>query len=192
VFAVSFVIITLMDILQNPHNPAPPYILNVQRALKVVHYGFDDEIHEGIIVMHEEAIDDVSDFFAFALNLQFPIEKVVPISNERYQWNDERSMADNNTSGFNYRTIMDTDELSNHATGHAFDVNPRQNIYIKRNQYGREIFCYPKGAKYDEQAKGTLTKNHPLVVFMKEKGWVWGGDWQREDGVIDYQHFEKG
>lgn len=141
--------------------------------------------------MHQAVVSDVADFFALALALTFPIEKVVPISHEKYQWSDELSMADNNTSGFNYRTIMGTNHLSNHALGRAFDVNPRQNVYLKRDKEGREVFCLPEGAIYDENAKGTLTSTHPLVIFMKERGWVWGGDWQREDGVVDYQHFEK-
>ena len=46
--------------------------------------------------------------------------------------------------------------------------------------------------EYDEKAKGTLTKDHPLVIFMKERGWIWGGDWSKiGDSGVDYQHFEK-
>ncbi len=178
--------------LQNPQNMAPAHIMQAQRMLGVSHYGFDGLVRQGSIVVHDEVTDDVTKFFKKALELKFPIERVVPISDEKYRWDDELSMADNNTSGFNYRTILGTDNLSNHATGRAFDVNPRQNIYVKYDKEGREVFCYPKGAIYDEKAKGTLTREHPLVLLMKEKGWAWGGDWQRGDGVVDYQHFEKG
>lgn len=180
-----------MSILQNPDNPAPPHIIEAQRLLVVRHHGFKGNIHEGKIVVHKEVLTDVSDFFALAYEIGFSVEKIIPISDKRYLWNDEFSMEDNNTSGFNYRTIMGSDSLSNHATGRAFDVNPRQNVYVKHDQDGNVVFCYPKGAKYNEQARGTLTKEHPLVLFMKEKGWIWGGEWQRGDGVIDYQHFEK-
>ncbi|MBP6881153.1 MAG: M15 family metallopeptidase [Candidatus Pacebacteria bacterium] len=179
------------SIPQNPNNFAPAHINERQQILTVQHLGFDDEMHEGVIIMHEEVAEDVLAFFELALDLRFPIEKIVLISDERYQWNDELSMADNNTSGFNYRTIMDTDRLSNHATGRAFDVNPKQNIYLKRAESGEILFSYPEGAVYNLGAKGTLTKEHPLVIFMKERGWEWGGDWQRGDGVVDYQHFEK-
>ncbi len=177
--------------LQNPQNVAPDHIIETQQILSVSHYGFDDLVHSGVIVMHKGVAKDVLAFFALALELRFPVEKIVPISDNKYCWNDELSMADNNTSGFNYRIIMGTNILSNHATGCAFDVNPRQNIYVKYDEKGREIFCYPPGASYNEQVKGTLTKDHLLVEFLKERGWVWGGDWNRGDGVLDYQHFEK-
>lgn len=176
---------------QNPQSVAPTHIIERQRILSVQHFGFDGVVHEGLIVVHEEVAKDVTDFFALAYDIKFPIEKVIPISDKKYQWDDETSMADNNSSGFNYRTIMGTDKLSNHATGRAFDVNPRQNIYVKHDENGQEMFRHPKGAVYDEQTKGTLTTNHPLVIFMRERGWEWGGDWQRGDGVTDYQHFEK-
>jgi hypothetical protein len=178
-------------VFQNPQNLAPANIIAAQCLLEVSHYGFDDRVHEGSIVIHHEVKDDVAEFFARAFALRFPIEKVIPIGDARYGWDDERSMADNNTSGFNYRTIMGTDKLSNHATGRAFDVNPKQNIYAKYDTDGSEVFCYPLGARYDEGVKGTLTSDHPLVLLMKERGWVWGGDWFERDGVVDYQHFEK-
>ncbi len=176
---------------QNPANLAPAHIIEVQRVLNIRHFGFDEEIYEGVIIVHEEVFDDVSDFFALAYEIQFPIKRIVPISDEKYLWNDEHSMSDNNTSGFNYRTIMGTEKLSNHATGRAFDVNPRQNVYIRHDKEKDETICLPDGALYDEQQKGTLTKDHPLVIFLKERGWTWGGDWKLEDGVVDYQHFEK-
>lgn len=177
---------------QNPNSAAPAHIIDAQRIHTVRHYGFKGVVSEGVIVVHEEALSDVSDFFTLAYELNFPIEKVIPISDDRYGWNDNLSMSDNNTSGFNYRTIMGTERLSNHATGFAFDVNPKQNIYVRHDMELGEMFSYPEGASYDESEKGTLTKNHLLVKFMKEKGWVWGGDWELEkDGVVDYQHFEK-
>lgn len=176
---------------QNPHSIAPAHIIEAQRILTVLHYDFDDIVRGGEIVVHEGVSDDVSDFFKLAYELRFPIEKIVPICNERYRWEDELSMADNNTTGFNYRTIMGTDQLSAHASGRAFDVNPRQNIYVRYDEKERIIACYPNGATYDEHARGTLTKDHELVRFMKKRGWIWGGDWEPSSGRVDYQHFEK-
>lgn len=50
----------------------------------------------------------------------------------------------------------------------------------------------PPGATYDPSKPGTLTKEHPLVKLMEQRGWTWGGNWTLEaDEVIDYQHFEK-
>ena len=81
--------------------------------------------------------------------------------------------------------------MSNHARGLAFDINPVQNPYIKYNELGEELWRAPKHATYDESALGTLSTLHPLVILLKSKGWKWGGDWKKEEGPVDYQHFEK-
>lgn len=176
---------------QNPDSLAPQHILDSLDILIVEYYGFDDVLHAGQIVVNRSVIQDVKKFFSVALEMKFSIEKVIPISNEKYKWNDEISCDDNNSSGYNYRLIMGTNRMSKHAAGLAFDVNPFQNIFVGYDKNGNEIFRYPKGAVYNEKAKGTLTKNHPLVNLMKESGWEWGGDWKLESGRIDYQHFEK-
>jgi hypothetical protein len=49
----------------------------------------------------------------------------------------------------------------------------------------------PQGAVWSPAVAGTLYANHQLVLFMKERGWGWGGDWRPESGRVDYQHFEK-
>ena len=91
-------------------------------------------------------------------------------------------MAANNTSAFNYRTIAGTVRLSNHASGRAIDINPRQNPYIK----GQVV--QPPGAKYEPNAEGTLTEEHPVVRAFLKLGWAWGGHWTTTQ---DYQHLEK-
>ncbi|MFA6519550.1 MAG: M15 family metallopeptidase [Candidatus Paceibacterota bacterium] len=176
---------------QNPDSPAPQSALDVLEVLNVTYVGFDDALHTGQIAVHKDVLQDVKRFFDAAREMKFPIEKVIPISNEKYAWNDERSCDDNNSSGYNYRLIAGTDRVSKHAAGLAFDINPVQNIFVKYDTDLSETFRFPKDAVYDEQASGTLTKVHPLVQLMKSLGWEWGGDWTPESGRIDYQHFEK-
>lgn len=180
-----------VDIEQNPKNMAPEEIVSALRVLIVSHVGYDGETLEGKIVIHKDVANDVRDFFTLAFEIKFPIERVIPISGLRYEWDDERSCSDNNSSGFNYRCIAGTTRLSNHATGHAFDINPRENPYIRYDIQGNEIFRVPKNGTYDTHKEGTLTEKHPLVIFMRERGWTWGGDWNPKEGSIDYQHFEK-
>jgi hypothetical protein len=98
-------------------------------------------------------------------------------------------MAQNISSGFNYRTIAGTTEVSLHGKGMAFDVNPRINPYI-RYENGVQIIA-PHSASYNPKAPGTLHATHPLVVHMKSLGWEWGGDWLPQSGRVDYQHFQK-
>lgn len=181
-----------MDIThQNPKNPAPLHILEELVSLNIKHTNFDGELCDGTILVHKNLASDVEEFFALALSLQFPIESVIPICDPRFAWDDETSCNQNNSSGFNYRHIMGSDELSKHSYGWAFDINPRQNIYVRFDTDGNEIYRLPADGLYNETAPGTLTANHSLVLLMKENGWTWGGDWSPANGRIDYQHFEK-
>lgn len=178
-------------LIQNPESPAPEDILNYLDILEVKYYGFDGAIHRGQIVINKNIAGEVKIFFETALTLKFPIEKVIPISNKKYKWNDEISCDDNNSSGYNYRFITGAGKMSKHAAGLAFDVNPAQNIYIKYDENMNEVFRSPKEAIYSKDSLGTLTRDHTLVILMKNFGWDWGGNWKPESGRVDYQHFEK-
>lgn len=176
---------------QNPANPAPANIIAAQRVLTVRYFGFDHQLHQGQIVVAHTVADDVQAFFREALREHFPIAHAIPASAPQYQWSDNAMMADNNSSGFNYRTIAGQTTLSNHALGLAFDVNTFLNPYIYVNDSGQTI-SEPAGATYNPSMPGTLSDSNPLVKFMKARGWTWGGDWTLTgDGVTDYQHFEK-
>ncbi|HVC35879.1 MAG TPA: M15 family metallopeptidase [Candidatus Dormibacteraeota bacterium] len=179
----------LPPVLENPEKPCPTEILRQQIALPVTYYGFDRKSHSGLIEVNLTVVDDVKAFFDLALELNFLIEKVVPASNSDYQWDDNKLMAANVSSGFNYRLIAGTDKVSLHGHGLAFDINPRQNPYI-RHESG-EIIVAPTGAVWEPDKSGTLSDNHPLVQFMLECGWEWGGNWSQDSDRTDYQHFQK-
>jgi hypothetical protein len=120
----------------------------------------------------------------------FPIATAIPIADLQFEWDDDRSMAANNTSGFNYRPMTGSgidgspgaSRLSPHALGRAIDINPLLNPYIKGG------VIKPEGAAYDPTRSGTITADSFIVKFLKERGWTWGGDWM---SLKDYQHFEK-
>lgn len=176
---------------QNPNYPAPQDIIDNQRLLNVTYYSFDGKLHEGQIVVAKQVAEDVKAFFTKAKEMHFPIAHAIPAADARYQWSDDQMMADNNTSGYNYRKIANSTNLSNHAKGLAFDVNTFLNPYIYIDNNG-QVVNDPPGATYDPSKPGTLSKNHPLVKLMEKRGWTWGGNWTLEaDEVIDYQHFEK-
>ena len=48
-----------------------------------------------------------------------------------YGGDDDRSMAANNTSGFNCRRVAGQSSWSAHAYGEAIDLNPVQNPYVR-------------------------------------------------------------
>ena len=162
----------------------PNEIREALALVDVVYVSFDGGMHQGQVVIHKKLATDVREIFALLLELRFPIARVIPII--AYGWDDEASMAANNSSGFNYRVIAGTDRLSEHAKGLAFDLNPLQNPFI-----GKDGKISPAGATYDPSVPGTITKDGPVVALFKSKGWKWGGYWKKDYGILDYQHFEK-
>ncbi len=158
----------------------PQSIINDLVLVDVFYYSFDGNLHKGQLLINNAVKQDIIEIFEFIKESRFPIEKVIPIV--KYDWSDEASVTDNNTTAFNYRFVSGTRIVSNHAYGYAVDINPMQNPYIKRNK------VLPEGAVYDPDEPGTITRDSQLVNEFKKRGWSWGGDWK---SVKDYQHFEK-
>jgi hypothetical protein len=173
----------------NPKNPAPDEVIADLAELTVGYFDFDGVHRIGIVEIHRDLSGGMLDFFYQALEMGFPISQIVRSSDEPYYWDDDKLMADNATSGFNYRNIAGTNRPSLHGLGRAFDVNPRHNPFVKLDDHGQVLRVDPPGACYVPCVPGTLHANHELVVMMKEQGWEWGGDWT--EGRVDYQHFQK-
>lgn len=159
---------------------APDDIIKDQVLLTVLYYGFDDKIHQGQIVIHKELAADIKMIFTLALKEKFPFQSVIPVS--QFDWDDNKSMKANNTSGFNYRNAAGSKSLSQHAFGRAVDINPFLNPYIKNN------ISLPLGSQYKPGKPGTLSHNSLLVKAFLNSGWIWGGNWKT---IKDYQHFQK-
>ena len=158
----------------------PSSVKNTLALVTVNYYGFDGKLHQGQIIVNKDIVNDIVDIFKVIEEIKFPVEKVVPIV--EYNWSDEKSMNDNNTSSFNYRFISGSRILSMHANGLAIDINPKQNPYVKN---GTSI---PAGSEYKLNNMGTIKPDSKIVKVFKEKGWTWGGDWK---SLKDYQHFQK-
>ncbi|HNZ64908.1 MAG TPA: M15 family metallopeptidase [Smithella sp.] len=160
---------------------APAEIIDSLSMIDVCYYSFDGRKHQGQIIVNREVEDDVYDLFNFIEKILFPVGKVIPIV--VYQWDDHKSMAENNTSSFNFRVIEGTTKLSMHSLGKAVDLNPVQNPVIYPNG-----MVAPEGAKYLPPEPGTLTADHVIVQEFLRRGWHWGGNF---DQPKDYHHFEK-
>lgn len=177
----------------NPANPAPPDVVAQLVSLKVAYRDFNGQTREGIIEVNRALEDDVITFFKYAYYLNFPIKEVAVASDPRFNFDDNKLMAADITSSFNYRTIAGTNTPSQHGLGRAFDVNPRENPYITLDEQGNPV-TEPEGASWLPGTPGTLSRDHALVQLMVSKGFTWGGFWTLQDtdgAVIDYQHFQK-
>lgn len=149
--------------------------------IDVCHFGFDGRPYTGQLIVHQELAAEIGEIFTLMEKWRFPIASVAPIV--RYGWSDEASMAADNSSAFNYRTVAGSDRLSRHASGRAIDINPRENPAVYPD--GR---IAPAGAVYRPGSPGTFTDCHPAVCAFLERGWRWGGHF---DHMRDYHHFEK-
>jgi hypothetical protein len=158
----------------------PKSILKQLTLVEVEYYSFDEKLHRGQIVINQKAAKDVKEIFEFIKTIKFPIAKVIPIV--KYNWSDEASMNDNNTSAFNYRIVKGYKLLSAHSYGLAIDINPLQNPHIK----GKVV--NPIKGSYNKKVAGTILKESKLVSEFRKRGWQWGGRWRSSK---DYQHFEK-
>jgi len=160
---------------------APLQIIDILSIIDVCYYSFDGRKHQGQIIVNQELEDDIYEIFNFIEKTLFPVGKVIPVV--AYQWDDYSSMADNNSSSFNFRVIQGTTKLSMHSLGKAIDINPVQNPVVYPNGV-----VAPRGAKYLPKERGTLTEDHPVVQEFLKRGWHWGGNFEQPK---DYHHFEK-
>jgi hypothetical protein len=153
--------------------------------LRLSHFGYDGEVHEGELIVHQEVAAEVQAIFKALFAQRFPVEKMRPIDD--YQGDDDRSMADNNTSGFNCRPVAGKPLVfSKHSQGRAIDVNPLVNPMLASG-----TVAPPAGAEYanrKKKAPGILRDGESAVREFTRRGWTWGGSWL---SMKDYQHFEK-
>lgn len=158
------------------------------RYLKLAHYGFDGRVHQGELVVNVSIANEVLDIFKELYEIQYPIEKMHLI--DEYDADDEQSMADNNSSAFNYRVISGTSKLSNHSKGLAIDINPLYNPYVHKNT-GTEVWEPANAAAYTDRSSAfdhKIDEADECYRIFTEHGFSWGGSWSRSK---DYQHFEK-
>lgn len=146
--------------------------------------------HTGVLIVHACVAEDVRLLFEALKRDTFPIAKVIPINRyglntDSTGWNDAASMADNNTSAFNYRTKPTSNVFSKHAQGIAIDINPMLNPLVRHDTTGTTT--EPAGGRYDPTRPGTLTRTN-TAAYLGPIGWSWGGRWPRPQ---DNQHIEK-
>ncbi len=152
--------------------------------IRVMHYDFSHGISEGELIVSRKLAEEVLCIFEELFEAEYEIEKIRLC--DHYGGDDEKSMADNNSSAFNYRVVADTDTLSLHALGRAVDINPLINPYI----VGEKVM--PANAlQYCDRQLAFLHKidcNDQCYKIFKKHGWLWGGEWKSSK---DYQHFYK-
>jgi len=165
-----------------PGCPVPPGQL---RAIRLSYVGFDGRAHTGQIIVNASVVRQVIEVFSVLYRARFPIMRMEPV--DAFRGSDPRSMAADNTSGFNcrYAVASGPPQWSMHAYGLAIDVNTIQNPYLEPGSGVQP----PAGAAYLDRSDirpGMAYPGGVLVSAFSSVGWGWGGNWA---GSPDYQHF---
>lgn len=160
------------------------------RYVKVKHFGFDGEIHNGELIVNRAIAADITNIFAELFDAQYPIGRMALVDD--YGADDEASMSANNTSAFNYRVIAGTSTLSRHALGMAIDINPRVNPWVAGGRVSPAngaAYVQRDPARSTGQYRDYMIHSGDVVyrIFAKY-GFSWGGAWSASK---DYQHFER-
>ena len=156
--------------------------------LILLHRNPEGQAIVGEMVVNKLIATDVLDIMKILFIQSYPIEKVRLI--DYYDADDEKSMSNNNTSCFNWRSKPNSAEVSKHGMGMAVDINPLYNPYYK-SEHGRETVQPEAGRPYldrESEFPYKITKNDLCHRLFTAHGFTWGGSWK---SVKDYQHFEK-
>ena len=174
-------------------SPAAPVQCDRLRQVRFDYIDFQGRQHNnGSIIVMDAVSPYITAIFDRLYTLKFPINKAQPI--RHYEGDDDLSMADNNTSAFNYRPIKGKRSLSIHAYGLAIDINPKQNPFVEFDEHGSASFKPEDGAKYANRMQFRYGKDQrqgfaeDVVATFADNGFLyWGGFWNTP---IDYQHFQ--
>jgi D-alanyl-D-alanine carboxypeptidase len=152
------------------------------RLLTLSYWGFDGRAHTVRLVVAATQARAVLRAMHGLYDARFPIRRMQLV--ERYGADDDRSMAADNTSGFNCRRVYPGGPWSAHAFGLAIDINPVENPYITNGGVSP-----PAGAAFVDRSqyrKGMIHAGDAVVRAFAAVGWKWGGAWRYPK---DYQHF---
>ena len=173
-----------------PENEAQPAVTIMDLSyVHVLYYDFEGIPAEGELICNQAIAQDLVEIFHELYRAEYQIEKIRLI--DEYGGDDDLSMADNNTSCFNYRVVSGSSSLSKHAYGLAIDINPLYNPYITYNKDHSINVSPAAGEDYADRSRSfpyKIDENDLCYRLFKEHGFTWGGDW---NSCKDYQHFQK-
>ena len=108
--------------------------------------GLDGRVHRGELIVHRDHARRILVVLEKLFKARYPIQRLRLV--DAYRADDDRSMAANNTSGFNCRRVSGSSRWSD-AFGRAIDLNPLRNPYVTRG--GR--VSPPAGRPYADRGR---------------------------------------
>ena len=162
------------------------------RYVQVKYYNYNGKVKTGEMIVNKSIVQDVVEIFYELFEIKYPIRRMELV--DEYDADDDKSMAADNTSCFNFRIVAGTtNNLSLHALGLAIDINPKINPCVG----GSQGIAPANGKRYKQRDKALCTGKYKDMMLRKgdaaykifiKHGFLWGGEWTR---MQDYQHFYK-
>ncbi len=172
--------------MRSSHHAGCPVPWRALRYLRLSYVGFDGQSHTGELVVAAAYAPDVVGVFRKLYAARWPIRRMRLV--DAYGGDDDRSMAADNTSGFNCRRVQGSNRWSDHAWGAAIDLNPVENPYVTGSSVappGSRRFAALDRAPGALVPDGTIKADDVVVRAFAAIGWEWGGSWRNPD----FQHF---
>ncbi|GLY78408.1 M15 family metallopeptidase [Actinoallomurus iriomotensis] len=160
-----------------------PVGLGDLRLITMTYWGMDKKPHEGELVVNEDVASKIVKVFHKLYDERYPIRRMELV--DKYGGSDFKSIEADNTSAFNCRNATGASSWSQHAYGHAVDLNTCENPYVHANGH----IEHPRCVKYGNRKRhdpGLVHAGDKVVKAFRSIGWGWGGTW---GGPWDFQHF---
>ena len=171
--------------------PGCPVPLSQLRVLTVTYWGFDRHAHTGQLVVNADVAPSLARVFRKLYELRFPIRHLRVA--DMYGPRASRPADDDVSGSFFCRQAVaspctssvrtGTGHWSEHAYGHAVDLNPVENPYV-----GCGMSRDPASRRFLDRSRLRRGMVTPAVVAaFRSIGWGWGGSWTGD--TKDYMHF---
>lgn len=162
--------------------PDCPVGFDQLRVVEVPFWSFDGTTERGTLILNADVATQLGDLFVALHRDRFPIQRMDAIDPLPVDDQDRRSS--NNTVGFKCRAVRGGSTWSQHAYGHAVDINPVDNPSVTDG-----LATPPLGADRVDRSQrhpGTIHEGDAVTRAFDELGWGWGGRWSSHQ---DYMHF---
>jgi hypothetical protein len=181
-FTATIAKVTRATVKRSWH-PGCPVGLGGLRLITMTYWGMDKKPHDGKMVVNADSTNKIVKVFRTLYRERYPIRRMELV--DKYGGSDFKSIEADNTSAFNCRNATGSSSWSQHAYGHAVDLNTCENPYVHPGGH----IEHPRCVKYGNRKRhdpGLVHAGDKVVRAFRSIGWGWGGTW---GGPWDYQHF---
>jgi hypothetical protein len=166
-----------------------PVSLSGLRVLTVSYWGYDEQLHQGQLLVNAAVAPKLAQVFKRLYVLRFHIHHMALA--DEYGPASEQPKDGDVTASFECRQAVPspcsggtgTGHWSMHAYGEAVDLNPVENPYV-----GCGMTRDKTALSYLDRTRHRRGMVTPAVIqAFRSVGWGWGGSWS--GSTKDYMHF---